>query len=406
MALKPKDLEGAGFATVAVHGGVDVDPVTGAIGPHIATSTNFAAEYGTIGFSAAGTIESEVPFAYAREGHPNSAQLERRLALLDGAGDCVVFATGIAAITGLILHALDPGDHLVVSDVSYAGTAEFTRGFLRRKGIEVTTADMSDLDDVKAALRPNTKLVHAETPCNPVLKLVDIRALADLVHAAGAQLAVDGTFATPAVTRPLDHGADYGVYSLTKYMGGHGDALGGSVVSRHDLTPLRNEVGVHLGATLSAFNCWLIMRGLETLPIRMEAYARSATRVARFLEAHPRVTRVRYPGLPSHPQYELAQRQMVTPSGMIAFHVEDAKRFGAGLRESLRVFSFAASLGLSRSLILECDSADLQRTTFQLDDEHLRRYRAFAGDAFFRLTIGLEDADDLIADLDRALSVL
>lgn len=407
MALTPRDLQDARFSTLAVHGGVDVDPITGAIGPHIATSTNFAAEYGTIGFSAAGTVEDAVPFAYAREGHPNSAQLERRIALLDGAEDCVVFGSGIAAITGLILHLLGPGDHIVVSDITYAGTAEFTRGFLKRKGIEVSLADMSDLDDVKRALRPNTKLVHAETPCNPIMKLVDIRALADLVHEAGAELAIDGTFATPAVTRPLALGADYAVYSLTKYMGGHGDAIGGSISGSHaKLRPLRDDVGVHLGATLSAFNAWLIMRGLETLPIRMEAYARTATKVATFLEEHPKVTRVRYPGLPSHPQYDLAQRQMATPSGMISFHVDDAKRFGAGFHDALRVFYFAASLGLSRSLILECDTADLQRTTYQLDEEHQRRYREFAGDAFFRLTIGLEDADDLIADLDRALSVL
>jgi methionine-gamma-lyase len=402
-----RDLRGARFSTLAVHAGVDVDPTTGAIGPHIATSTNFAAEYGTIGFSAEGTDEGLVPYAYAREGHPNSAQLERKLAALDGGDDAVVFATGIAAITGLILHRLSPGDHLLVSDVSYAGTAEFTRGFLRRKGIEVSVADMSDLDDVRAALRPNTRLVHAESPCNPVLKLVDIVALATLVHEHGAELSIDSTFATPAVTRPLSLGADYVLHSLTKYLGGHGDALGGAVIgSSAAMNALRHDVGIHLGASLSAFNCWLIMRGLETLPIRMRAYAETALAVAEFLEAHPAVTRVRYPGLPSDPQYALAQRQMASGSGMIAFHVEDARRFGAGLATNLRVFHFAASLGLSRSLILECDTADLQRTTFQLDDEHLARYREFAGDGFFRLSIGLEDPDDLIADLDRALSVL
>jgi cystathionine gamma-synthase/methionine-gamma-lyase len=319
----------------------------------------------------------------------------------------VVFSTGIAAIAGLILQRVRPGDHLLVSDVSYAGTAEFTRGFLRRRGIEATVADMSDLDDVRSRLRPNTRLVHAETPCNPTLKLVDIAALAQLVHDHGAELAIDGTFATPVVTRPLDLDADYAVYSLTKYMGGHGDALGGAVVGPADaLAELRRDVGVHLGGTLSAFNCWLILRGLETLPIRMRAYAQSAQRIAEFLERHPAVTRVCYPGLPSHPQYELARRQMASPSGMIAFHVQDARRFGHGLAERLRLFYFAASLGLSRSLILECDTADLQQSTFQLEDEHLRRYRQWAGDAFFRLSIGLEDPDDLIADLDRALAVL
>jgi len=172
------------------------------------------------------------------------------------------------------------------------------------------------------------------------------------------------------------------------------------------MNALRREVGVHLGATLSAFNCWLILRGLETLPIRMAAYARGASQVARFLAGHPGVTWVRYPGLPAHPQYALAQRQMSSPSGMIAFDVVDHERFGRGLKDKLKLFYFAASLGLSRSLILDVNTADLQATTFQLDDEHLRRYRQWAGDAFFRLSIGLEDPDDLTADLDRALSVL
>lgn len=402
-----RDLTGMHFSTLAVHGGIEQDPVTGAIGPHIATSTNFAAEYGTVGFSAEGTVEEAVPFAYAREGHPNAAELEQKLALLEGAPAAVVFSTGIAAISGLILQLLEPGDRLLISDISYAGTAEFTRGFLRRKGINVTVADMSDLDDVKAALHPNTRLVYAETPCNPVLKLVDIAALAQLVHGYGAKLCIDGTFATPAITRPLELGADYVVYSLTKYMGGHGDALGGAVLGdTAAMTTLRREVGVHLGATLSAFNCWLILRGLETLPIRMAAYARGASEVAQYLADHPKVSWVRYPGLPSHSQYALARRQMSSPSGMIAFDVVDHEVFGRGLKDQLKVFHFAASLGLSRSLILDVNTADLQRTTFQLDTEHLRRYREWAGDAFFRLSIGLEDPGDLTADLDRALSVL
>jgi len=402
-----RDLKGMGFSTLAVHGGIKQDPVTGAIGPHIATSTNFAAEYGTIGFSAEGTVEEAVLFAYAREGHPNATELEQKLALLEDAPAAVVFSTGIAAISGLILQLLEPGDHLLVSDVSYAGTAEFTRGLLRRKGISVTVADMSDLDDVKAAMRPGTRLVYAETPCNPVLKLVDIAALAKLVHGYGAQLCIDGTFATPAVTRPLELGADYVVYSLTKYMGGHGDALGGAALGdAAAMDRLRREVGVHLGGTLSAFNCWLILRGLETLPIRMAAYARGATLVAQFLEDHPKVTWVRYPGLRSHPQHALAQRQMSSPSGMIAFDVVDHERFGRCLKDQLKVFYFAASLGLSRSLILDVNTADLQRTTFQLDKDHLHRYRQWAGDGFFRLSIGLEDPSDLNADLGRALSVL
>jgi cystathionine gamma-synthase len=195
---------------------------------------------------------------------------------------------------------------------------------------------------------------------------------------------------------------------LTKYMSGHGDAIGGSIVGTDaaEMRELRNNVGVHLGATMSPFNAWLIMRGLETLPIRMRAYSERALAVARYLESHPKVSRVRFPGLESHPQHELAQRQMALPAGMLAFHVEDAKRFGEGFAKNLKIFNFAPSLGLSRSLILECATNDLQRTTFMLDAEHLDRYRSWAGDAFFRLSIGLEDTDDLIADLERALSVL
>jgi methionine-gamma-lyase len=234
-----------------------------------------------------------------------------------------------------------------------------------------------------------------------------VAAVADLAHSVGAELTIDSTFATPVVTRPLELGADYVVHSLTKYYGGHGDALGGAVVgSAERIASLRHEVGVHLGATLSPFNAWLIMRGIETLSIRMEAYSATALEVAKMLDAHPAVEALRYPGLPSHPQHELAQRQMDLPSGMISFRVTDSDRFGEGLADNLQVFQFAASLGLSRSLILYCDTGDLQRTTFQLDDDHLARYREFAGDGFFRLSIGLEDPADLCADLERALSVL
>jgi cystathionine beta-lyase/cystathionine gamma-synthase len=394
-----------GPRTLAVHAGVKADPITGAVGPSIQTAVTFASRYGDIGFSAAGTVEGKVPFAYAREGHPNAQQLERRLTALEGGADAVVFASGMGAISGLLLMLLNPGDHLVVSDITYAGTAEFVRGFLRQKGVEVTPADMTDLADVRAAITPRTKVIYAESPCNPVLKIVDIAALAEIARASHASLVIDSTFASPALCQPLQLGADFVVHSLTKYCCGHGDAVGGAVIGRDasQMRHLRNEIGTHLGAMLSPFNAWLILRGLETLAIRMEAYSKSALVVARFLESQSAVASVRYPGLPSHPQYELARRQMSLPSGMIAFTVRDMHRFGQALESHLKVFLFAASLGLSRSLILHCDTADLQRTTFQLHAEHLRRYREFAGDGFFRLSIGLEDPQDLCRDLDGAL---
>lgn len=398
--------ERSGLRTQAVHAGVRLDPMTAALCPSISTAVTFAARYGDIGFSAAGTVEERVPYCYAREGHPNARQLEARLAAMESGADAAVFASGMAAISGLLLMLLNPGDHLIISDISYAGTAEFARGILQAKGVTVTLADMSDPEDVKAAVTDRTRVLFAETPCNPVLKLIDIALLAAIARSASARLIIDSTLASPIATQPLKFGADFVVHSLTKYCGGHGDAVGGAVIGR-DATAikcLRDEIGVHLGAMLSPFNAWLIMRGIETLPIRMEACSRSAETVASFLEQHRHIVGVRYPGLRSHPQFALAQRQMVVPCGMIAFSVRDMNAFGSALEANLRVFTFAASLGLSRSLILHCHTAELQRTTFKLDDEHLRRYREFAGDGFFRLSIGLEDPQDLCEDLDRALN--
>ena len=396
------------MATLAVHAGIRPHPATGAIAPDISMAVNYASRFGDIGFSAEGTVLDKVTYAYAREWHPNGRQLEEKLAALEGGEDAAVFASGIGAISGLFFYLLSPGDHVVVSDISYAGTAEFVRGILRKQGVTVDLVDMSDLEQVQRKVIPGkTRLVYAESPCNPVLRLADIAGLAAIAKSAGAKLAIDSTFASPVITRPLALGADYVVHSLTKYIGGHGDALGGAVIgSRPDITTLRQEIGTHLGAAISPFNAWLILRGIETLPIRMLAYSQSALAVAEFLSTQKFVTHVRYPHLPSHPQYDLARRQMTMGSGMIAFTVEDQQKFGKALEGALRIFKYAASLGHSHSLVLHCDTQDLQRTTFQLDDAALRRYRDFAGDGFFRLSIGLEDADDLCLDLKRAIEAV
>lgn len=396
--------ESFGFETRAIHAGHSPNPVTGAIAPDISISVNYACKWGEIGFSAEGTDESNNVLAYQREAHPNGQLLEARLASLEGGEDAVVFASGIGAISGLLIHLLSPGDHLLFSDISYAGAAEFVRGLLRTKGVEVTVADMSDLSDVAAKVQPNTRIIYAETPCNPSMKLVDIEGLSHIAKKHEAHLVIDSTFATPALTRPLEFGADFVIHSLTKYINGHGDALGGVVVgNREEMRALRHEVGIHLGATLSPFTAWLILRGMETLPLRMAAYAKSAEAIAKFLESHPFVTGVRYPGLPSHPQYELCKKQMANGSGMIAFAVKDAQAFGKTFENELKILKFATSLGQSQSLILYCDTADLQRTTFQLDHDLLERYKSFAGEGFFRLSVGLEAVEDLIDDLRRAL---
>jgi methionine-gamma-lyase len=388
--------------TRAVHGGVTPDPMTGAIAPAISPAVNYAATFGEIGLSAAASGGAE--FVYSREGHPNGRQLERRLALLEGGGDALVFASGMAAITALCLQLLDAGDHVVVGDVSYAGSAELLRDMLPAKDIDVSVVDLSNLDEVRAAMRSRTRLVFGETPCNPTTKLFDVAAVASITREAEAILAVDSTFATPVVSLPLALGADLVVHSLSKFIGGHGDALGGAIVGRADIIgQLRNDLAIRLGGVISPFDAWLILRGSETLEPRMRACCDSASRLASFLEDHPFATRVLYPGLPSHPQHALAREQMRLPGAMLAFAVADPQAFGQALAERGRLVTYATSLGLTRTVILYCDTADLQRTTYRFDATLLARYRAWAGDGVFRLSPGLEDPADLIAELDEVL---
>jgi methionine-gamma-lyase len=392
-----------GIQTRAIHASEDPDPITGASAPNLVMSTTFVVREPGGSFSALGA-DDESGYIYTRWANPTTHQLEEKLANLEGGESAVAFSSGMAAASGLMLHTLKAGDHVLVSDIAYAGVAELVQDTLVKLGVEVTRADLSDLDDIGRALRRNTRLIWAETPANPILRLTDVKAVAEIAHQAGAELAVDSTFATPIATRPLELGADYVVHSLTKYIGGHGDALGGVVIGRADaIAKLRQDAGIHLGATLSPFNAWLILRGLATLPLRMAAHARNAQRVAEFLESHPRVTRVVYPGLASHPQAELASRQMANFSGMLSFQVENGRQLVAAMANRLEVFHYAVSLGHHRSLIFYLSTDDLQANSFRLDAEHLARYRAFAGDGIFRVSVGLEDPEDLCADLEQAI---
>lgn len=380
------------------------EPSTGAIGTPIVQATSFVVKPGEIGFSAA-DMTDEQPYFYGRWASPTVRVLERRLADLDDGEDALCFASGMAAVSALLLHLLRAGDHAIVSEICYAGVAELARDGLRRHGIDVTFADLSDLAEVERAVRPNTRLVYAETPVNPVLRLADVEALAAITHRAGALLAVDSTIATPIGLRPLALGADYVVHSLTKYACGHGDALGGAVIgSRRAMAALRQDALVHLGGAMSPQAASLILRGLVTLPLRMRAHEENATRVARFLEAHPRVRRVLYPGLPSHPQAELARRQLRNASGLMAFVVDGGADLVRALPERLRLILYAVSLGKHRSLLYYLPTEDLLRTSFLLEGEKAERFRALAGDGLFRLSVGLEAADEIVADLERALA--
>ncbi|MCP5373542.1 MAG: aminotransferase class I/II-fold pyridoxal phosphate-dependent enzyme [Hyphomicrobiales bacterium] len=393
-----------GPRTTAIHAGEGVDPVTGASAPNLVMSTTYAVD-ASLGFSAHDLTE-DAPFIYTRWGNPTVRQLEAKLAALENGEAALCFASGMAASAAVVFSLLGQGDHLVASDTNYAGTAELFRGTLPRFGIDLTLVDSSDPAAVAAALRPETKLVWIETPANPILRLTDIAAVAAVTGARGIPLAVDSTFATPVATRPLDLGADYVVHSLTKYIGGHGDALGGAVVgSKAAMAALNLEAGIHYGGVLSPFNAWLIARGAATLPLRMAAHADTALQVARFLEGHAKVRKVLYPGLPSHPQHDLARRQMDNFSGMISFQpAEPGPAVAARLAERLQVIHYAVSLGHHRSLIYWIGTDGIMDSTFGLHGAQLDAYRAYAGDGVFRLSVGLEDAEDLCADLDQALA--
>lgn len=392
--------------TLALDGGLVIDPTTKAIAPNISMSVNNLLLPGDGAFSADGVPDlTALPFLYARWTNPTVRQLEQRMAALEDADDALATATGVAAIAATFLTLLKKGDHLIVSDVCYAGANELARRILPDYGIEVTAVNMSLIDEVAAAFRPNTRLVHCESPCNPILRLTDLAAVATLAHRHGALVSVDSTLATPVATRPLALGVDLVIHSLTKFINGHGDALGGVVCGRKALVEkIRSRAGVYLGAALSAQNAWLVMRGIDTLFPRLRTMSDSALRIARFLSDHARVTSVTYPGLQTHPQHDLAKRQMDVFGGILTFQTEDPQAMAIQFASKLRVAHYAFSLGHQRSIVVLLDTVEMMNSTYCLQGAQLADYRAFAGDGVFRLSIGLESVDDLIEDLDQALS--
>lgn len=392
-----------GAQTLAIHAGEAPDPITKASSPNLVMSTTFVVDANT-GFSVENFQEND-PWVYTRWGNPTVDQLEVKLAALEEGESAIAFGSGMAAITTLLFHLLRAGDHAIISDVAYAALSEITKDMIPEYNIEITKVNTSDEESIRNAIRTNTKLIYIETPCNPIIRLTDIRKVAEIAHAAGAYLIVDSTFATPAATKPLMLGADFVIHSLTKYIGGHGDALGGIIIgSKEYLTPLRKKTAIRFGGVLSPFNAWLILRGIATFPIRMRIHQENALKVAEFLESHPKVERVIYPGLPSHPQYELAKRQMKNFSGMLTFRVKDGSEQARIFAEKLQIIHYAVSLGHHRSLIFYMNSKDLLQTTFRFDTpEQISSWKEYAGDGLFRLSVGLEDADDLIKDLEQAL---
>lgn len=391
-------------ATIALHAGSDLRAPGAPVTAPPVMATSFFADPDAVGFSA-NDLQAEAPHLYTRWSNPTTELLAARLAALEGGEAALTFASGMAAIGALFLDRLRAGDHLVLSNVCYAGVAELAHDTLPRFGIAVSAVDTSDIEAVASAIRPETRLVHVETPANPILRLADISAIAGIVHAAGAELSVDSTIATPLGLKPLALGADYVVHSLTKYIGGHGDALGGAVIGRAGaVADLRKGNLIHLGGALAPLNAWLILRGLETLRPRMALHEANARRVEAFLAGHPKVRSVLWPGSPRHPQHALAARQLRNFSGLLSFCVHgDGAQLARRLARRLAVFSYAVSLGKTKSLIFHIPTDDILRSSFHLEGRDAERYREWGGEGVFRVSVGLEDADDLIADLEQAL---
>ena len=387
--------------TLALHASVVADPHTNAIAPNIVMSVNHSFSPDQGAFSAQGIDDvTDAPYLYAGWTNPTVRLLEQRLCALEHAEDALATASGMASISGMFLSLLKAGDHLILSDVCYAGVFEFATQILPRYGIEVSIVDTNCTVSVQNALKENTKLVHIETPCNPLLRLTDIQTLSILLKAHNVLLSADSTFSTPVITRPITLGADIVIHSLTKFINGHGDVLGGVILgSKVLLKPIRAMAGVYLGAALSAQSAWLIMRGMETLYPRMKTLCESALEIASWLEQQPRVRRVLYPGLESHHQFSLAKQQMDFFGGIIALQVDDIDLIEQRFANEAAIFDYAFSIGHQRSLAVAMRTDDLDSSTYRFTPEQRARFCSDAGQGVIRLSIGLESPKDLIRDL-------
>jgi len=382
----PEEKESWGFSTRAVHVGQGPDPATGAVVQPIHMATTFAQQ----------GVGKHHGFEYSRTGNPTRGALEECLAALEDAKHCLAFASGLGAETTLML-LLNPGDHVVYMEDVYGGTFRLFDKVLKRFGLDFSAVDASDIDAVERSMTARTRMVWLESPTNPLLRIVDIDAVSEVAHSHGAMVCVDNTFATPYLQQPLHLGADVVVHSSTKYIGGHSDVVGGAIMTNDD--ELEEQLRFHqnaVGAVPSPFDCWLLLRGVKTLALRVERQSLNAVEIASALQANKAVHRVYYPGLESHPNRSVAARQMRMFGGMVSFEVADEAAAFRTL-ERLRIFALAESLGAVESL------AEHPARMTHASIPPQERQRAGVGDGLIRLSIGVEDAADLIADLEFAL---
>jgi cystathionine gamma-synthase len=374
------------FETLTVHAGFESDPTSGAVVPAIQPAATFRQD---------GVGEPRNGYEYARTGNPTRDVFERAVAELEGGTHGVAFSSGLAATQNL-LYLIEPGQRLLLGDDVYGGTWRLAEKVWGRYGVTVDVVDLRDLDAVSSALTGATRMVWLESPTNPLLKVVDISAIAGLANAAGALTVVDNTFATPYLQRPLDFGADVVLHSATKYLGGHSDVVSGVVVTNRDEVAERLHYHQNAaGAVPSPFDCWLVLRGLRTLAIRMDRASANAAIIAEWLTRRPEVASVHYPGLPDHPQAELVRRQMRLPGAMVSFQVRDGAEAASRVAAATRIFTLAESLGAVESLI---------------EVPAVMTHASVAGSPLevpadlIRLSVGIEAAEDLVADLEQAFA--
>ncbi len=388
-----------GFQSLCCHAGQHADPQTGAHNTPIYQTSTFA--FKNVQDGSAKFAGEKEGYIYTRLGNPTQNALEEKMAALEGAEAAIATASGMAAISSSVMAVAFAGDHILAHDCLYGCTHSLMEEILPRYGIEVTFADLSDLDNVDEYMQDNTKLVYLETPSNPTLNLVDIEEVSKKAHAAGAKVIVDNTFMTPYLQSPLALGADMVVHSATKYIGGHGDAIAGVIAGKEEmLADIRMTTLKDFGGIISPFNAWLLLRGLKTLPIRVDKHTENAMEVAEFLEAHDKVERVFYPGLESHPQHDLAKKQASGFGSMISFELKGGYDAGEKMMNNVNLATLAVSLGDVDTLI--------QHPASMTHAPVPREERLAAGitDGLVRISIGIEDVEDIIADLDNSLSVL
>lgn len=381
------------FITNCIHAGNGIDKETGAIRRPItmANSYRLPDDASALNWSDPNNL------VYTRNTSANQIYLQQRLATLEGGEDCVVLGSGVSALAGVFFTFLSRDTHVICTNVSYIAVYRLLQEYFPDKyGIEVSLVDTTDLETVKREIRPNTRLIHIETPGNPTTRVTDIAEIAKIAKSAGALLSVDSTFASPFLQHPLALGADLVVHSLTKYINGHGDAMGGAVIgSKKLIDQIKREAMVNLGGVISPFNAWLIMRGVVTLPLRMKQHSESALKIARFLEEQPSVSFVAYPGLESHPQHHISKKQMSMYSGVISFGLNADVNTHNQFVNSLKLIISAVSIGHDESLIVFTGP----------NDERINFYPEAFRNGFLRFSVGLESADDIIADIKQALEV-